>query len=249
MPGATPAKRPGRRREQATRARPEDTVPEPAARATAITPPIAGAQRTVPGSPPGWPSLLATRGILSCRCRTTRRNTTAETRVVCQLPEDNRSGPASSSPTLRGFGGGSDAVRRQVIQIAGPRSAGRERRAQSSRHRARTRDSGTAEANLMTLPGWSGLAAAGAPGRGTGCGGRPSSTTRPHEYSQVTWCIAFRYAPENRARPAELTAVPGPRCVRNGSARPGDPGTEPPRWCLLVLVVEVRVRVTAPAKF
>ncbi len=46
----------------------------------------------------------------------------AETRAACQLPEDNRtenqSGCLVPHATLRGAGGGSDAVRRQVIQIA-----------------------------------------------------------------------------------------------------------------------------------
>jgi hypothetical protein len=46
----------------------------------------------------------------------------AETRTVCPLPEDNRtqnqSGCLVPRTTLRGAGGGSDAVRRQVIQIA-----------------------------------------------------------------------------------------------------------------------------------
>ncbi len=60
-PGATSAQRPGRSREQATRTRPADAVPEPAAPATAITRPVAGAQRAVPGSTPGWPGWLATR--------------------------------------------------------------------------------------------------------------------------------------------------------------------------------------------
>ncbi len=195
-PGATSAQRPGGRREQATRARPADAVPEPAAPATAITPPIAGAQRTVPGSTPAWPSLLATRAS-SREMQENRAEQTAEPALPanCRKTTGQKIRAASSSPTLRGFGGGSGVVRRQVIQIAGPRSAGRERRATG---RARTRDPGTAEANLMILPGWSVLAAAGAPGCGTGCGGRPSSRTRLREYSQVTWCTAFRYAPENR---------------------------------------------------
>ena len=61
---------------------------------------------------------------------------TAETCAVCRLPEDGRTETQSGClvpTTLRGAGGGSDAVRRQVTQIAGPRSAGRERRAQSGR--------------------------------------------------------------------------------------------------------------------
>jgi len=46
----------------------------------------------------------------------------AETRAVCQLPEDNMTGNQSGClvprTTLRGAGGGSDVARRQVIQIA-----------------------------------------------------------------------------------------------------------------------------------
>jgi len=46
----------------------------------------------------------------------------AETRAVCQLPEDNMTGNQSGclvpAPHYAESGGGSDIVRRQVIQIA-----------------------------------------------------------------------------------------------------------------------------------
>jgi hypothetical protein len=50
-----------RRRDQPAPARLTDVIPEPAAPATAITPPIAGTQRAAAGSTPGWPGWLATQ--------------------------------------------------------------------------------------------------------------------------------------------------------------------------------------------
>jgi hypothetical protein len=47
--------------EQAARAPLADAVPEPAAPATAITPPSPGPQRAVPGLTPGWPDWLVTQ--------------------------------------------------------------------------------------------------------------------------------------------------------------------------------------------
>src|SRR6266702_6501761 len=117
-PGATSGERPGSCREQASRARPADAVPEPAAPATAITPPIAGPRRAVPGSRPGWPGCLATRAS-SPGYVNNKAEHTAETRAVRQLPEGHRTeiraAASSLHTTLRGVGGGPDAVRRQVI--------------------------------------------------------------------------------------------------------------------------------------
>jgi hypothetical protein len=49
--------------------------------------------------------------------------------ATCRKTTGQKIRAAASSPvTLRGFGGGSDADRRQVMQIVGPRSAERERR-------------------------------------------------------------------------------------------------------------------------
>ena len=61
----------------------------------------------------------------------------------------------------------------------------------------------------MTLPGWSGLAAAVRLDVLA-----VAATVLPAEPACVSnrrchMVYAFRYAPENRARPAELTAVPG----------------------------------------
>ena len=79
--------------------------------------------------------LARDTGILSRVCRQ-KAEYAAETHVVRHLPEDNGTENQSSyliPITLRGWGGGSVADRRQVMQIAGLRSAGRERRVQSGR--------------------------------------------------------------------------------------------------------------------
>ena len=74
--------------------------------------------------------LARDTGILSRVCRQ-KAEYAAETHVVRHLREDNGTENQSGyliPITLRGWGGGSVADRRQVMQIAGLRSAGRERR-------------------------------------------------------------------------------------------------------------------------
>jgi len=75
----------------------------------------------VPGSRPGWPGCLATRAS-SPGYVNNKAEHTAETRAVRQLPEGHRTeiraAASSLYTTLRGVGGGPDAVRRQVIQLA-----------------------------------------------------------------------------------------------------------------------------------
>src|SRR5262249_38960879 len=129
-PGATSGGRPGSCREQATRARPADAVPEPAAPASAITPPIAGAQHAVPGSTPGWPGGLATRASSPRYAGQKAEHTAGNPRCLPATgrQRDRKSERLPRPPTtLRGYGGSPDAVERQVVQIADPRSAGRER--------------------------------------------------------------------------------------------------------------------------
>ena len=151
-PVVTSGERPGRRREQTTRTRPADTVPEPAAPATAITPRSPERQRTVSGSAPGWPGWLDT-GILSRACRETRRNIPLKPApsASCRKTTGQKSEWLPRPPTtLRGSGGGSDAVRRQVIQIAWARGQLDASAWRGAASRARTRDSGTAQASVLT---------------------------------------------------------------------------------------------------
>ena len=111
---------PGSCREQLTRPRPAAAAPEPAAPATAITPSIAGLQRRA-GSAPGWPGWHATRAS-SPGYAGHQGGTSPATRAACQLPEDNRTRNLSGclvhpTPHYAEPGGGSDAARRQVIQV------------------------------------------------------------------------------------------------------------------------------------
>jgi hypothetical protein len=113
-------------------------------------PPIAGPRRAVPGSRPGWPGCLATRAS-SPGYVNNKAEHTAETRAVRQLPEGHRTeiraAASSLHTTLRGVGGGPDAVRRQVIQLA----AGF----------ARTREEGRGRRDSEPVPGELALGASG----------------------------------------------------------------------------------------
>ena len=66
--------------------------------------------------------LARDTGILSRRCRTTRRNILLKPALSASCRKTNMTGNQSGClvprTTLRGAGGGSDAVRRQVIQLA-----------------------------------------------------------------------------------------------------------------------------------
>jgi hypothetical protein len=100
-PGAASAQRPGSCPERVTRARPADAAPEPAAPATAITPPIAGPQRAKPGSTPGWPGWHTTQASSPRICRTTRRNIPLQRALPASCPKTTGkeiTAAASSTP-------------------------------------------------------------------------------------------------------------------------------------------------------
>jgi hypothetical protein len=82
-------------------------------------PPRSPVRSAVPGSAPGWAGWLATRAS-SPGYAGHQGGISPATRAACQLPEDNRTGNHSGClvhPTLRRSGAGSDAARRQVIQV------------------------------------------------------------------------------------------------------------------------------------
>ena len=86
-----------------------------------ITSASAGPQRAVPGSTPGWPGWLATQAPLP-NMQDYKAGHTEPARAVCQVPEDKmtenqRGGLVLPHTTLGGVRGGSNAARRQVIQI------------------------------------------------------------------------------------------------------------------------------------
>ena len=73
-----------------------------------------------------WLAGLAGDTVILLNTQDNEAEHTAETRAVCQLPEDNRTGKQSGRlvhphTTLRGAGAGPDAVRRRVIQMAAGR--------------------------------------------------------------------------------------------------------------------------------
>jgi len=64
---------------------------------TAITPSIAGPQRAVPGPTPGRPGWLATRASLPSM-QDNKVEHTANTRAVCQVPEDKTTEKSQQLP-------------------------------------------------------------------------------------------------------------------------------------------------------
>jgi hypothetical protein len=94
---------------QASRAPAADAVPEPAASPTVSTSLIAGPQRAVPGSTPGW---LATRTLPEIQDN--KAGTSCWTRAARQLPEDNvtqtRAAASSRTPHYAQPGDGSDTA-------------------------------------------------------------------------------------------------------------------------------------------
>jgi hypothetical protein len=85
-------------------------------------PSIAGTAARRAGLDAGLAGLARDTGILSRRCRTTRRNILPKPALPASYRKTNmteiRAAASSSRTTLRGARGGSDAVRRPVIQRA-----------------------------------------------------------------------------------------------------------------------------------
>src|SRR5262245_24408179 len=89
---------------------------------TTVTASIGGPQRAVPGSTPGRPGWLAKRASSPRYVGGNKVEHTAEIRAVCQVPEDKMTENHSDClvlpcTTLGEVRGGSNAARRQIMQI------------------------------------------------------------------------------------------------------------------------------------